>query len=91
MSDQRERIEAVLSQHAIECTGRGEVSCAGCRDAGWMSWTSYRSHLADAVLDAIGLEQVGWWEQHSDGGYLWPLHISSSTCVPVYRLGGSHE
>ena len=46
----REEIIAVHREHAIECTGVGEVSCRGCREAGWMSWATYREHLADAVL-----------------------------------------
>lgn len=39
----------VLREHTISCTGIGEVSCAGCRGAGWMTWSAYRQHLADII------------------------------------------
>lgn len=53
---------SVLAEHAIECTGRGEVSCGGCREAGWMTWRAYREHLADAIVASL----FGSCEQ--DGG-----------------------
>lgn len=49
----REAVDAVLKEHTIECTGPGEVTCRGCRHAGWMSWTVYRSHVTDAVLAVL--------------------------------------
>ena len=48
----RERVVEVLTTHRIECTGPGEVTCRDCRDKGWMSWSAYRQHVADALLAA---------------------------------------
>lgn len=39
----------VLAEHTIECTGLGEVSCRGCRESGWMSWSTYREHVAELI------------------------------------------
>ena len=36
----------VLREHTIECTGLGEVTCRGCRAAGWMTWHAHRTHVA---------------------------------------------
>lgn len=49
----------VLAEHAIECTGRGEVTCRGCRNQGWMSWHTYRAHVA--------AEQAAVLAQYIDG------------------------
>lgn len=54
----RDTIIGVLAEHTIECTGVGEVSCRGCRETGWMSWTAYREHIADAIIAATA-EPVG--------------------------------
>jgi hypothetical protein len=45
------RIQDALGEHRIECTGLGEVSCAGCRDKGWMSSYQYDRHLAVLIAD----------------------------------------
>ena len=50
-------------------------------------------HYADAVLDALGLEQVGWVHDVALDG---KVHghapgCDRVGCRPVYRLGGSHE
>jgi DNA-binding MarR family transcriptional regulator len=45
-----EQVLTVLRAHGIECTGLGEVTCVGCRSAGWMTWGEYRLHLARAIL-----------------------------------------
>lgn len=39
----------ILAEHGIECTGPGEVTCRGCRDRGWMSWSTYYAHLAEVI------------------------------------------
>lgn len=46
-------IAEVLSEHSIECTGVGEVTCHGCRQLSWMSWFTYREHVAEAVVVAL--------------------------------------
>lgn len=43
----------LLAEHAIECTGPGEVTCRGCRERGWMSRTSYRAHLEAVLLAEV--------------------------------------
>jgi len=45
-----DQVLTILRTHGIECTGLGEVTCVGCRSAGWMTWGEYRLHLARAVL-----------------------------------------
>ena len=58
MSDQgelRDRIATVLSDHRIEATGPGEVSCV-CEHE-WRPTYSYRNHLAQAIIDEFGLRQ----------------------------------
>ena len=49
---------------------------------------------ADAVLDALGLEQVGWWVGPWEGeDERLSFHDPGfqHEREPVYRLGGSHE
>lgn len=48
------RIEVVkvLRKHRVECTGLGEVTCRSCRDLGWMSWSAFYEHIADALKAA---------------------------------------
>lgn len=48
-----DQVLTILRTHGIECTGLGEVTCVGCRSAGWMTWGEYRLHLARAVLDLL--------------------------------------
>lgn len=49
-------LERVLGEHRIESTGRGEVTCRGCRERGWMSGTAFRAHQAAAIRAAgVGL------------------------------------
>lgn len=45
-----DQVLTILRTHGIECTGLGEVTCFGCRSAGWMTWSEYRLHLARAVI-----------------------------------------
>jgi hypothetical protein len=40
-------------EHRVECTGFGEVTCAGCRSLGWMSWHTYHNHIAEASIAAL--------------------------------------
>jgi len=48
-----EVLRGVLSEHVIECTGCGEVSCRACRDQGWMSWQDYHRHLATHLAAVV--------------------------------------
>lgn len=50
--DVTRRVQSVLADHNIECTGLGEVTCRGCRERGWMSWSEFREHQAHALADA---------------------------------------
>lgn len=43
----------LLTEHRIECTGPGEVTCRGCREKRWMSWHTYYAHLADAIATEL--------------------------------------
>lgn len=54
----REALERVLATHRIECTGPGEVTCRDCRDMGWMSWSAFHGHVADAVLALLSPEET---------------------------------
>lgn len=49
----REAVADVLREHTSECTGLGEVSCRGCRERGWMSWSEYRGHIADLIIALV--------------------------------------
>ena len=51
-TDAEVAVLSVLREHRINCTGLGEVGCAGCRDAGWMTWHAYHTHLAILVTEA---------------------------------------
>lgn len=78
MSDLRERIARALPMGTAFSDG------------------STAEEVADAVLDALGLEQVGWCNEGGvhdllDGLDLTPDVCADTGCVPVYRLGGSHE
>lgn len=48
-----------------------------------------RPEYRDAVLDALGLEQVGWVNYPAPAGDLY--EDDEGGFIPVYRLGGSHE
>jgi hypothetical protein len=49
-NDLNEQVAEILATHTIECTGPGEVTCRGCREAGWMSWYAYRQHVAPLMV-----------------------------------------
>ena len=56
-------IHRVLAMHTIECTGLGEVTCARCRDLGWMSWSAYREHLALALEPLMREREAKAWDE----------------------------
>lgn len=53
MSDLREQIADVLDEHRIEAFGLGEVSCV-CEHE-WRSDRWYRDHVAEKIIDELGL------------------------------------
>lgn len=56
----KEAVVEVLTEHTIECTGLGEVSCRGCRDGGWMAWSQYRGHLANLIVALVPTGPLGF-------------------------------
>ena len=77
MSDLRERIARAVAGYMMT-TEASEFSTFA---------------MADAVLDALDLEQVGW-RVRDDGPATTRgafRHHPSADTEPVYRLGGSHE
>lgn len=63
--------------------------CEEC-EPDWAGWLP----TADAVLDALGLEQIGWWldpgnDEPGDGLHACSrFHVDADQCEPVYRLRG---
>jgi hypothetical protein len=70
MTTPREQMVEVLSEHTIECTGPGEVTCRACRDKGWMTWGEYRVHLVDALAAKGLVPEIEEWGFRVSGTYL---------------------
>ena len=83
--DLRERIAEVLADLDEWC-------CDECRAA---AIPDVYLPSADAVLEALGLELVGWSGHVRPDGSFGRVHDKNSVhmdgCIPLYRLGGSHE
>ena len=89
--DLRERIAEALYEHRpVPLKDYAEMGCS----CGWRSLTGgFDAHIADAVLAALDLQQVGWVHDVALDG---KVHghapgCDRVGCRPVYRLGGSHE
>ena len=46
-------VVAAIRRHRVECSSKatGEVSCS-CRETGWMTFSAFAQHQADAAWDA---------------------------------------
>jgi hypothetical protein len=78
-------VRDVLSQHYIECTGAGEVTCR-CREGGWMSPDSHRRHQANALHAAGVLRPV---ESSRSTAERTVLDAADEWCTNVVVAAGS--
>lgn len=93
-----ELVVSVLAEHARTPYWDGEdpIPVEGCK-CGWRGGRAlndsvqqvelHRAHVAAKVIDALGIEQVGWTDDYAE------LHDDnpSSEGVPVYRLKALEE
>ena len=48
----------VLTEHRIECTGPGEVTCRACRDRHWMRWSQLWQTYVALTLEGFSEQQA---------------------------------
>ena len=82
-----QEVASVLAKHTIECTGPGEVTCAGCRALGWMGWSAYRKHLAAALEPLIREREAKAWDDgyRASGGDHWWTFEPGDECEQPHR------